>query len=106
MFHGFESSPVVGGGMELEQQAADHLSPSPILLRSDFLQAREASASENLSNSLSQLLSLLVKWEVLFRILSCQRKKAVFLSTNTYYITYSTGFVHYCNHFILYGYSN
>ena len=61
MFHGLygESSPVVGGGMELEVEAAD-LSPSPILLRSDFLQAREASASENLSNSLSKL-SLIVK---------------------------------------------
>jgi len=50
---------VVGGGMEL---AAADLSPSPILLRSDFLQGKqrqaskaEAQASENLSNSLSQL---------------------------------------------------
>ena len=51
---------VVGGGMELA--AAPDLSPSPILLRSDFLQGKqrqaskaEAQASENLSNSLSQL---------------------------------------------------
>ena len=46
----------------MELAAAPDLSPSPILLRSDFLQGKqrqaskaEAQASENLSNSLSQL---------------------------------------------------